>query len=66
MSHRYTYFDVVCSSHLPERDVEVDQRPGARSGPVYYSAFGDGTPYATPEDADNAAAMLKAITQTSP
>ena len=38
----YTNFSVRDSwiaSHLPERDVEVDQRPGARSGPVYYSAF---------------------------
>lgn len=66
MSHRYTYRDVLCSSHRPDRDVEADQGPGARAGPVYYSAYGDGTPYATPEDADIAAAMLKAVAQTSP
>lgn len=60
MSHRYTYRDVVCSSHRPKRDVEHDLKSGGRDGPVYYSAYGDGTPYATPEDADNAAAMLKA------
>lgn len=60
MTHRYTYRDVVCSSHRPKCDVEHDLKSGGRDGPVYYSAYGDGTPYATLEDADNAAAMLKA------
>lgn len=65
MGHRYTYYDVLTLAHQIGRDVEHSKKSGAREGPVHYSAFGDGTPYATPEDADNAAAMLKAVTQTS-